>query len=110
MEKRQKDLDRILEALRAGEKVYRSRSMDSICVERKSGGDPVTDAEREVNQLLFGILVRDAEGWLSEESEDSGDRLKRSRTWIVDPLDGTKEYVSQIPEWCISKIGRASCR
>jgi myo-inositol-1(or 4)-monophosphatase len=102
MDKRQKDLDRILEALREGEKAYRSRPMDSVCLQHKSGGDPVTDVEREVNQLLFEMLVRDGEGWLSEETEDSDDRLKCSRIWIVDPLDGTKEYVSRIPEWCIS--------
>jgi myo-inositol-1(or 4)-monophosphatase len=102
MNKRLKDLDRILEALRAGKEAYQSRSMDSICVGQKSDGDPVTDVEREVNQLLFGTLVRDGEGWLSEETEDSSDRLIRSRIWIVDPLDGTKEYVSRIPEWCIS--------
>jgi myo-inositol-1(or 4)-monophosphatase len=71
-------------------------------VDKKSGGDPVTDAEREVNQLLFEVLVQDGEGWLSEESADNEERLKRSRVWLVDPLDGTKEYVSRIPEWCIS--------
>lgn len=102
MDTRQKDLARILEALEAAKKVYRSRSADCVQVEWKSGGDPVTDAERTVNQLLFEMLVRDGEGWLSEESADSDDRLHRSRIWLVDPLDGTKEYISGIPEWCIS--------
>ncbi len=100
--KYEKDLDRILRALQAGGKIYRSRSMESIRVDRKNGGDPVTDAEREVNQLLFEMLVQSGEGWLSEESADNADRLTRSRVWLVDPLDGTKEYVSGIPEWCIS--------
>jgi len=100
--KYEKDLDRIIRALRAGGEIYRSRSMESVRVDRKSGGDPVTDAEREVNQLLFEMLVQDGEGWLSEESADSADRLTRSRIWLVDPLDGTKEYVSGVPEWCIS--------
>lgn len=99
---RQKDISRIFEALEASGRIYKSRTMDSVRVERKSGGDLVTDAEREVNQLLFKMLVRDGEGWFSEESADSADRLRRSRVWIVDPLDGTKEYVTGIPEWCIS--------
>ena len=99
---RQKDIAKIVEALEAGGKLYKSRSMDSVRVERKSGGDPVTDAERDVNQLLFKMLVSEGEGWFSEESADSSDRLQRSRVWIVDPLDGTKEYVTGIPEWCIS--------
>jgi myo-inositol-1(or 4)-monophosphatase len=100
--KYKEDLDRIIGALQAGGKLYRSRSMDTVRVERKSGGDPVTDAEREVNELLFEMLVQPGEGWLSEESADSADRLACSRLWLVDPLDGTKEYVSGIPEWCIS--------
>lgn len=99
---RNKDIERIIAALQAGAELYRSRTMDSVRVERKRGGDPVTDAEREVNDLLFKELVQDGEGWLSEESADSHERLTRSRVWLVDPLDGTKEYVSAIPEWCIS--------
>jgi len=76
--------------------------MESVRVDRKHGGDPVTDAEQEVNQLLFDMLVQPGEGWLSEESADNAERLQRSRIWLVDPLDGTKEYVTGIPEWCIS--------
>lgn len=102
MAKRQRDLDRIVQALESGGRIYRSRSMGSVRVDRKRGGDLVTDVEREVNQLLFEILVQDGEGWLSEESADNEERLKRSRVWLVDPLDGTKEYVRRIPEWCIS--------
>lgn len=99
---RNKDLDRIVAALQAGAQLYCSRSMESVRVDKKSGGDPVTDAECEVNELLFKTLVQPGEGWLSEESADSRERLSRSRVWLVDPLDGTKEYVSGIPEWCIS--------
>lgn len=102
MTQREKDIDRIIRALQAGGSVYRSRSMESVRIERKTGGDPVTDAEREVNDLLFEALVQPGEGWLSEESADNSDRLTCSRVWLVDPLDGTKEYVSGIPEWCIS--------
>src|SRR5215472_10349899 len=102
MTQRQRDLDRIVKALESAGTIYRSRSMGSIRVDRKRGGDPVTDIEREVNQLLFEMLVENGEGWLSEESADNEERLKRSRVWLVDPLDGTKEYVGRIPEWCIS--------
>lgn len=102
MTKRERDLDRIVCALQAGGKVYQSRSIETVRVDRKSGGDPVTDAEQEVNGLLFEMLVQSGEGWLSEESADNADRLTQSRVWLVDPLDGTKEYVSGIPEWCIS--------
>jgi len=98
----QKDLDRIVAALDAGGNIYRSRVMESVRVHEKAGGDAVTDAELQVNRLLSDMLVQDGDGWLSEEDVDSEDRLRRSRIWLVDPLDGTKEYVARIPEWCIS--------
>jgi myo-inositol-1(or 4)-monophosphatase len=98
----QKDLDRIVAALVAGGKIYRSKSIENLHIHKKRGGDSVTDAELQVNQLLFEMLVKDGDGWLSEETVDNKDRLQRSRIWLVDPLDGTKEYIKGIPEWCIS--------
>ena len=41
------------------------------------------------------------DGILSEETKDSSDRLEKRRTWIVDPLDGTKEYSQQPDDWAI---------
>ncbi len=42
------------------------------------------------------------EGWLSEEEPDDLARLSCRLVWVVDPLDGTREFVDGIPEWCIS--------
>src|SRR6266404_535192 len=47
------------------------------------------------------ILLRYYDGWLSEETADSDERLERKRVWIVDPLDGTKEFISEIPEFVV---------
>jgi myo-inositol-1(or 4)-monophosphatase len=102
MTSRENDVNRIVHALETAGKIYQSRSIESVRVDRKDSGDPVTDAEREVNELLFETLVRNGDGWLSEESADDENRLNCSRVWLVDPLDGTKEYVSGIPEWCVS--------
>ncbi len=68
----------------------------------KSGRDPVTAADHAANHVLRKTLVRDDEGWLSEESADDLSRLRREQVWVVDPLDGTREFVEGIPEWCIS--------
>jgi myo-inositol-1(or 4)-monophosphatase len=83
-----------------------------ICLERftpgevaarsKQGDDPVTAADTEVDALLRALLPRDGEGWLSEETEDDPARLACRRVWVVDPLDGTREFVAGIPEWCVS--------
>jgi len=62
----------------------------------------VTEADRAVNLVLKEFLLRDQEGWLSEESTDDLNRLQKERVWVVDPLDGTREFVAGIPEWSIS--------
>lgn len=68
----------------------------------KSGDDPVTEADHAVDRVLQETLLRDGEAWLSEESADDLSRLEKTRVWIVDPLDGTREFVAGIPEWCVS--------
>lgn len=70
----------------------------------KGRNNPVTSADLEANRVIAGLL-RDAfpdYGWLSEETEDDQRRLKCSRVWIVDPLDGTKEFISGVPEFSIA--------
>jgi myo-inositol-1(or 4)-monophosphatase len=96
------ELKKITEALESARKVLSTWTLDKITVERKAGGSPVTQADLAVNKLLRERLPAEGEGWLSEESKDPGDRLDKSRVWIVDPLDGTKEFISGIPEWCVS--------
>lgn len=102
MSKHKSDLERITQALEASAAIFRARRLDSIRVSEKAGGDPVTDVELAVDRLLFEALVRPGDGWLSEESADNSDRLTRSRVWLVDPLDGTREYITGVPECCIS--------
>jgi len=55
-----------------------------------------------VDAVLKQRLLRDGEGWLSEESVDDLSRLDRNCVWVVDPLDGTREFVQGIPEFCVS--------
>jgi myo-inositol-1(or 4)-monophosphatase len=55
-----------------------------------------------VDDVLRQSLLRKGEGWLSEESPDDFSRLQKSLVWVVDPLDGTREFVAGIPEFGIS--------
>ena len=75
---------------------------------RKGDGSPLTAADTEANQFLRERLLSllPAAGWLSEESRDDSARLGCEWVWVVDPLDGTKEFVRRIPELAIS-IGLA---
>lgn len=99
---RQEDLHRIEAALRAAEKALSPFTPGAIAVERKAGGDPVTEADRRVDEVLRELLPTSGEGWLSEETVDDHVRLDKRRAWVVDPLDGTKEFVQGIPEWSVS--------
>lgn len=95
-------LDRIAAALDAAREVFCRFTPGAIAAEYKVGHDPVTEADRAVDAVLRQNLLRDGEGWLSEESVDDPSRLDKSRVWVVDPLDGTREFVAGIPEFCVS--------
>ncbi len=62
----------------------------------------MTEADHAVDAVLRQNLLRDGEGWLSEESVDDPLRLQCSRVWVVDSLDGTREFVKGILEFCAS--------
>lgn len=96
-------LDRIEQALHRGIEVALHYTPGNIAVEHKSErNDPVTEADRAIDATLRESLQREGEGWLSEETLDDHSRLACRDVWIVDPLDGTREFVEGIPEWVIS--------
>jgi myo-inositol-1(or 4)-monophosphatase len=95
-------LQRIQLALNAAREVFRDFTPGKVAAEYKSGHDPVTEADLAVDAILHRELLRDDEGWLSEESVDDLSRLEKERVWVVDPLDGTREFVEGVPEFCIS--------
>ena len=70
----------------------------------KGHDNPVTAADLEADRAIKKLL-RDPSpgyGWLSEETVDNDDRLECRRVWIVDPLDGTKEFINGIPEFAVA--------
>src|SRR5438270_6367663 len=95
-------LERIEAALAASREIFARFTPGKIEAEYKSGHDPVTEADRALDAALRQNLLREGEGWLSEESADDLSRLQRERVWVVDPLDGTREFVQGIPEFCVS--------
>jgi len=71
---------------------------------KRGDNSPVTVADRKANQKIHE-MVRGSfpeYGWLSEETVDSKDRLDARRVWIVDPMDGTMEFINRIPEFSVS--------
>lgn len=96
-------LIRIGQALEAARAVASQFVTGPVKAERKaSDRSPITEADRSLNRVLKELLLRDQEGWLSEEDTDDFERLKQRLVWVVDPLDGTREFIAGIPEWSIS--------
>ncbi|MEO8724010.1 MAG: 3'(2'),5'-bisphosphate nucleotidase CysQ [Sphingobium sp.] len=70
----------------------------------KTPGQPVCEADLAVNMMLrasLGEIAPDA-GWLSEETADNDERLFADRLWVVDPIDGTRDYLAGKPGWAVS--------
>lgn len=95
-------LERIHAALEAARTVLNGFTPGAIEAKFKVGDDPVTAADRAVDDVLRKMLLRPGEGWLSEETVDDHSRLDKRHVWVVDPLDGTREFVQGIPEFCVS--------
>lgn len=70
----------------------------------KSPNNPVCDVDIDVDVMLrerLAVLAPDA-AWLSEETADDPVRLASARVWIVDPIDGTRDYLRGRSGWCVS--------
>ena len=70
----------------------------------KSYHNPVTTADHAADTYLKSKLTKDYPeyGWLSEETVDTKSRLDKDRTWVVDPLDGTKEFIEGVNHFVVS--------
>jgi myo-inositol-1(or 4)-monophosphatase len=70
----------------------------------KEPGQVVCEVDLEVDAFLregLGKLDPEA-GWLSEETIDASDRIERPRLWVVDPIDGTRDYLRRRSGWAVS--------
>lgn len=74
-----------------------------LVADRKAGNEPVTAADRAADELILAGLraAFPGDGLLTEESDDDLLRLAKERVWIIDPLDGTAEFLSQTGEFSV---------
>jgi len=70
----------------------------------KVPGSPVCTADLAVDAFLRRELcaLLPAAGWLSEETVDHPERLERGLCWLVDPIDGTRDFIAGRPGWAVS--------
>ena len=91
-------------AARAAGAVIRAHyERGEIAVDTKADASPVTQADRDANTAILEILTTafPADAILSEETPDTDARLTSRRVWIVDPLDGTKDFVNRSGEFAV---------
>ena len=95
------DVSRI--AAEAG-RIAASRSGSDFKRWEKVPGHPVCDVDIEIDAFLHEHLraLDPKAGWLSEETLDVSDRIERRRVWVVDPIDGTRDYLRGRSGWCVS--------
>lgn len=97
-------LTEVINITRAAGAAIMSYYRSSFDVTDKSPDNPVTDADLAADTLLKERLLAllPTAGWLSEETSDNPNRLDKKHVWVVDPLDGTKEFVMGIPEFSVA--------
>ncbi|MFZ1482682.1 MAG: inositol monophosphatase family protein, partial [Paracoccaceae bacterium] len=79
------------------------REVENLQVSTKGPGDFVTRADREAERLIREELMggRPTYGWLGEETGEAAGQ-DPTRRWIVDPLDGTTNFLHGMPHWAVS--------
>lgn len=103
----EKELNAALEAALKAKEVVLKYYYSGFNVEIKEDSSPVTDADKASDKIIRDYLgARFDYAFLTEESADSKERLNSDYVWIVDPIDGTENYVSKDGEFTIN-IGLA---
>ncbi len=80
-----------------------SRHLSGLTIAQKTAGDFVSEADVQSEKTIFDYLMQHFAdyGWLGEESPERASRDAGLR-WIVDPLDGTTNYLKGLPHWAVS--------
>lgn len=90
-------------AREAGEILLRHyRARDGLTVQTKRAGDFLSEADLAAETHLRARLLREGDGWLGEETGSRATAAPGQRRWVVDPLDGTTNFLRGIPHWCVS--------
>lgn len=99
------DLDLLTDAAReAGRIATGFTGPEAKRWDKPGGAGPVTEADLAVNAMLEAELraARPDYGWLSEETDDTTERLERQHVFIIDPIDGTRSFAEGSRTWAHS--------
>lgn len=95
------ELDLAIEAaLKAGDSVMKIYRTD-FKTKTKNDDSPITEADLKSNKIIKKVLSKSGNFILSEEDKDDNSRLENKKIWIIDPLDGTQDFVNKTGEFTI---------
>ena len=97
------DLDVLLQAVRTSADIAMSVQRKNPAFRQKPDGSIITEADLAIDEYLKQTITtaRPDDGWLSEETPDTPKRLDKQRLWIVDPIDGTRDFQAGGIDWAI---------
>ncbi len=97
------DLALIREAASEAGRIALAMQGEDVDSWSKGDGSPVSKADMAADRYLRETLTgaRPTYGWLSEETADAPERLAAARTFVVDPIDGTRGYLAGGDDWCV---------
>lgn len=91
-------------AVEAGKAIMAVYNSEKINVEYKDDRSPLTEADRRANRVIVDILSEEFPGYaiLSEEEKDNQERRRNDYCFVVDPLDGTKEFLKRNGQFTVN--------
>ncbi len=94
-------LNQVLNVIKQAGKMVMSFYNKDYQIKDKGNDSPVTEADLASEKIILKGLSKYDYGVLSEETEDDKTRLKKERVWIIDPLDGTKDFINKTGDFTI---------
>jgi 3'(2'), 5'-bisphosphate nucleotidase len=97
------ELDAAIRLAREAGEIVKTFYQVPLTVRWKEPSEPVTEADRAANAYLVKQIATTfpEDGLLAEESKDDLSRLEKKRVWVIDPLDGTLEFIARNGQFCI---------
>lgn len=95
------ELDIAIKAAKSAEKIILDIYQGKFNTTQKKDNSPVTDADLKSNEIIKKILSKTGHEILSEEDKDNQKRLEENTIWIIDPLDGTSDFIDETGEFTV---------
>lgn len=93
------DFMRRIAAAAAAETLPRFRSQSAVSNKLATGFDPVTEADREAERAIRAVIAAEFPGHGILGEEHGAENTGNSHVWVIDPIDGTRAFISGLPVW-----------